>query len=90
MSAASRRSDRLAARTVVPGVVIGECAEQADGPARRAASPGEQGHEQQHERDRADDGDEHDREDRRGQADCASEEMLAYRTARKGRALLTA
>jgi hypothetical protein len=30
-------------------------AEQPDGPARRAASPGEHGHEQEHERDRAND-----------------------------------
>jgi hypothetical protein len=48
-------------------VVIGE---RADDPARRAASPGEHGHRQEHERDRTNDGDEHDREDRRGQADC--------------------
>ena len=78
-----RRSDPLAAGTAVPGAVIGERAEQADGPARRAAAPGEHGYEQEHERDRPDDGDEHDRDDRRGQTDCTSEEMLAYRTTRK-------
>ena len=89
-SADSRRSRRLSAGTVVPGVVVGERAEQTEGPACRAASPGEHSHEQEHERDRANDSGEHDREDRRGQTDCASDAMLAYRAARKRAALPTA
>jgi hypothetical protein len=84
-----RLSNRLATGTGAPGAVIGERAEQADGPARRAAPPGDRGEEQEHERDRANDGDQHDREHRRSQADRASEEMLANRTARKRRALRT-
>jgi hypothetical protein len=84
-----RRSDRLATGTAAPGAVIGERAEQADAPARRAAPPGDRGEEQEHERDRANDGDQHDREHRRSQADRASEEMLANRTARKRRARRT-
>lgn len=80
---------RLATGTAAPGAVIGERAEQADGPARRAAPPCDRREKQEHERDRANDGDQHDREHRRGQADRASEEVLANRTARKRRARRT-
>lgn len=75
--------------TAAPGAVTGERAEQADGPARRAAPPGDRGEEHEHERDRTNDGDQHDREHRRSQAARTSEEMLENRTAGKRRARRT-
>ena len=85
------RSDRsaLTTGTVAPGAVIGQRAEHAHGPARRAAPPGDRGEKQEQERDRANDGDQHDREHGYSQANRASEEMLVNRTARKRRALRT-
>ena len=56
------RNDRSATGTAAPLAVIGERAEQADRPARRAAAPGDRGKGQERKRDRANDRDQDDRE----------------------------